>query len=242
MSKIDEKYRKKFGDYSNKPYAEQSKLFLNAFWDDVVAKKIDAEEIWKFTQKFIELDQKLHAGGHDLDEFEAHKFLESLGETMTVMALRERLRTIDLDSNNRMSMCEYLVFKYKKTVADFCNAPQGDNKKEIDEAQEKVDSASKALAVAQEKLEESKAAAEELKKQLHEQKQIQTELEENLRQQKLAQDELDKQLKEQKEIQTELEENLRQQKIAQELLTKQLHEQKETQKQLENELAQQKNC
>ena len=33
------------------------------------------------------------------DEFEAHKFLESLGETMTVIALRERLREIGIYFN-----------------------------------------------------------------------------------------------------------------------------------------------
>jgi len=194
MSKIDVQYRKAFADYSNRPYAEQSKLFMNAFWEDI---QNNAEEIWKFTQKFIELDQKLHAGGHDLDEFEAHKFLESLGETMTVMALRERLRTIDLDSNNRMSMCEYLVFKYKKTVKDFVETPQGDNSKEIKEAQEKVDAASSALQHAEQALEESKKANQELEKQLRESQEAQVKLEQQLEQQKKA-------LEEQKRLEEEV--------------------------------------
>jgi len=112
MSKIEEQFRVKFAEYSNKIYSDQAKIFLNAFWEEGL--KGEAEAVWKFTQKFIELDAKKKKEGHDLDEFEAHKFLESLGETMTVVALRERLRTIDLDSNNRMSLVEYLIFRYKK--------------------------------------------------------------------------------------------------------------------------------
>lgn len=50
-----------------------------------------------------------------MDEFEAHKFLEGRGETLTVKDMRDRLKDIDLDSNNHMAFIEYLLFKYKKT-------------------------------------------------------------------------------------------------------------------------------
>jgi hypothetical protein len=69
--------------------------YLNGFWTEGAQQ--ESENIWKFAQKFIELDDKKKAEGCELDEFQAHKFLESLGETLTVVALRERLRKIDLD-------------------------------------------------------------------------------------------------------------------------------------------------
>jgi hypothetical protein len=38
------------------------------------------------------------------DEFWSHKFLEDLGETLTAIALREKLREIDVDFNKKMSV------------------------------------------------------------------------------------------------------------------------------------------
>jgi hypothetical protein len=60
----------------------------------------------QLTKPFIyyRLTQSLPYLGCELDEFQAHKFLESLGETLTVVALREKLRTIDLDCNGRSSI------------------------------------------------------------------------------------------------------------------------------------------
>jgi len=99
-----------------------------------------------------------------LDEFEAHKFLESLGETLTVIALRERLRQIDVDNNNRMALIEYLIFKYGKSVEAVVNAPQSDNKEELEQAQRMVEAAQRALSDMQSRLEEQKLALQEQKK------------------------------------------------------------------------------
>jgi hypothetical protein len=52
--------------------------------------------------------------GNELDEFQAHKFLESLGESLTVVEMRERLRKIDLDFNKRVALIEYLTVRYNK--------------------------------------------------------------------------------------------------------------------------------
>lgn len=68
---------------------------------------------------------------NELDEFQAHKFLEAFGETLTVVALREQLRKIDLDVNGKMGLLEYLAFKYDKTVKQILDAPQGDNTAEV---------------------------------------------------------------------------------------------------------------
>jgi len=161
MSRVDAKFRERFEVLTKKNYKDQSVWFLNGFWDNGASS--ESENVWKFTQKFIELDKR-KKDGNDLDEFEAHKFLESLGETLTVIALRERLRQIDVDNNNRMALIEYLIFKYGKSVEQVVNAPQSDNKEELEAAQKKVDAAQRALFDIQTRLEEQKQALEAQKK------------------------------------------------------------------------------
>ena len=51
----------------------------------------------------------------------------------------QALKTIDVDNNGKMSLIEYLIFKYKKTVSETNSAPQGDNAAAIKVAQQKVD-------------------------------------------------------------------------------------------------------
>ena len=63
--------------------------------------------------------------GNELDEFQAHKFLDSLGETLTVVAMRDRLRQIDLDFNRRVALIEYLTVRYGKVNGplSLCSRP-----------------------------------------------------------------------------------------------------------------------
>jgi hypothetical protein len=42
--------------------------------------------VWSFVNKCSELDEAKRAEGTDLDEFQAHRFLEHFKETMTVQA------------------------------------------------------------------------------------------------------------------------------------------------------------
>jgi len=161
MSRVDPKYREKFEALTKKTYVNQAKWFLNGFWDHGAEK--ESENIWKFAQKFIELDKRKKEG-NDLDEFEAHKFLEAQGETLTVIALREKLRQIDVDNNNRMALIEYLIFKYSKSIEAVVNAPQSDNKEELEKASRMLESAEAALSEMQTKLEEQKQALAAQKK------------------------------------------------------------------------------
>ena len=71
--------------------------------------KNDAESIWQWVQKMASQNKK-GKNGSDLDEFEAHKFIESLGEAMTAMAMRERLREIDVNSDKKMALTEYAIY------------------------------------------------------------------------------------------------------------------------------------
>ena len=101
-----------------------------AFWDQWQG---DAEKIWSYVHKvqsrfsFVlgsnllvyqqcaELDVQRHGDGCALDEVNAHRFLELLGETLTVMAMRERLRkTGALSPTERpklVPITHYLLFK-----------------------------------------------------------------------------------------------------------------------------------
>lgn len=94
-------------------YKDQAIHFLNAFWD---AWGSDAEKLWQYVHKCNELDLQRHADGCALDEVNAHRFLELLHETLTVMAMRERLRkTGALGPTERpkvVPLTHYLLFKY----------------------------------------------------------------------------------------------------------------------------------
>jgi chromosome segregation ATPase len=149
-----------FSKIAQKTYSEQAKWFLNGFWNDGASQ--ESEKIWSFAQKFIELDEKKKKEGNELDEFSTHRFLESLGETLTVVAMRERLRQIDLDFNKKVALIEYLTVRYHKTVKQIVDAPQGDQT-EINKAQAKLDVAQKSLEEVQKQLEEQKKIIESQK-------------------------------------------------------------------------------
>jgi len=161
LHKMADKLKSDFSNLTHTKYVDQAKWYLNGFWDQ--AEK-EAENIWKVTQKFIELDTDKKKEGTELDEFQAHKFLESLGETLTVVKLREKLRQIDLDCNGKMALLEYLCFKYSKSVKDIVDAPQGDaDPNELREAQSRLEAVQNALADVQRQLEEQKKAEEAVK-------------------------------------------------------------------------------
>lgn len=87
----------RFLELTRMKYADQAKWFLNAFWKEGM--QDEAEKVWLHANKFMELDEK-KKDGNELDEFWSHKFLESLGETLTVIQLREKLRWV-VDEDER---------------------------------------------------------------------------------------------------------------------------------------------
>jgi len=122
----DSKLIDQFKEVTGKTHKEQAIYFLNAMWAE---HEKDAEDVWKWTQKFVELDKgvweadhkddkKAYTQGSDVSEVLAHKVLESFGETLTALKLREVLRTIDLDSNKRVGVIEFAMYKLKVEVKD----------------------------------------------------------------------------------------------------------------------------
>jgi len=146
----------KFRQFTSLVYAEQAKAFLNAYWEELQG---ETENIWTWAHQFIELDIEKGKEGNDLDEFNAHRFLERMGETKTIKQMRDELRAIDMDFNKRMAVLEYLCFHYHKSIEDFVRRPQGDNTAEINEAQRQLEEAQRALQIAQDAVTASDEAA-----------------------------------------------------------------------------------
>jgi len=169
-------WKGQFDTLCKKTHSQQAVWWLNGFWDKGAEK--EAQTIYDMVQKFKELDyggkvievkgkQKEKTAeykeGCDLDEFKAHRFLETYGETLTVVELRKRLEAIDIDKNKKVALSEYLLFKYKKGPQELVDAPQGDNQKEIQAAQAQVAELDSALKDLQQKQQELAALLEDQK-------------------------------------------------------------------------------
>jgi len=154
----------KFKEFTALNYANQAQAVLNAFWQDVFKTEAERENVWQWVVLFVELDQKDKAEGRDLDEFNAHRFLEKVGETKRVVELREQLKAIDYDFNKRVSLVEYVLFRYNKTVKDFVDRPQGDNSAEIAKANAMLEAVQKALDEASQAATASATAADAARK------------------------------------------------------------------------------
>ncbi|MES1915034.1 MAG: hypothetical protein MHM6MM_007037 [Cercozoa sp. M6MM] len=145
-SSIPESVKSGFAELVAKNYAAQAKWFLNAFWHDGM--KEEAEQVWDFAQAMIKQDDAGESG-NELDEFESHRFLEMQGATLTVLALRRKLREIDLDFNGKMALTEFLLFHYNKDVVKLVTAAQGSNTEAVAKAQADLDEVNSKLELSQ---------------------------------------------------------------------------------------------
>jgi multidrug resistance efflux pump len=148
-----------------KPYKEQAVWFLNAFWNEFAGK--EAEAVWDYVVQCAALDDKKESG-NELDEMKAHRFLEKLGDTHTVLQLRAALRKVkalgEAERPKTVPLTHYLVFRYEVDWVRLVNAAQGENAEEIARAQAQVKEAQENTAKAQE--EARKAAAAQLELEL----------------------------------------------------------------------------
>ena len=131
-------------DLCSKTHKEQAVWFLNAFWEDFAEK--EAENIWNFVDQAQNIDNA-KAAGTALDEMEAHRFLEKADSAHTVLEMRNLLRkTGAIGQSERpksVPLSHYFLFKYdahsNKLFHDLVTRSQGDNQKQIEEAQAKLD-------------------------------------------------------------------------------------------------------
>jgi hypothetical protein len=144
-------------------YKEQLVWFLNAFWTTIGER--DAEHFWDYQRKCSELDLQHRQAGSALDEMNAHVFLEHFKETMTVRAMRERLRESGAigatERPKNVPITHILLFKYGVNWHELVNATQGDNKEEIAEAQRRLEAVQTAFREAEARAQEAAAAVRE---------------------------------------------------------------------------------
>jgi len=151
----------KLKQLSGKPYKDQAHWFLNYSWKKLFDKDVAARlKVWDYAHLMIELDKR-GVKGNELNEFDAHRFLEKFEEPMTVKDMREMLRNIDLDFNKMVSLTEYFVCKYKLDWHGLVNAVMGENTAEMDKAKAMVEEAERSLSVAIRRAEEADKAERE---------------------------------------------------------------------------------
>jgi len=93
----------------------------------------------------VKLDKR-REDGNELDEFEAHQLIEKVcDDALTVQKMREVLKEIDVDFNKRVSLCEFMIYKYGIDWKELVNAPQGCDMRAINEAQAALDNANAKL-------------------------------------------------------------------------------------------------
>jgi len=102
----------KFRELVKQSIDEQAKTFLRAFVTDFQGKFEQVLDLVEEFRTFVKTPDG------QLDEQQAHLFLEKKGEATTVVEFRDKMRQIDIDFNKRISVLEYLLFKYKKTLKD----------------------------------------------------------------------------------------------------------------------------
>jgi len=96
----------------------------------------------------VELDKDKGKEGCQLDEFQAHRFLEHFKDPLTVLEMRERLFKVGIEKFKNVSLSAYLIFHFTADWHALVNAPQGDNQEEVLHAQQMLDNVTKALEAA----------------------------------------------------------------------------------------------
>lgn len=96
------------------PIYEQAKVWLKAYFRD---DDVDVKEVYTIAKQFKKFLS--HPDSTELEENQAMKFLEMRKEATTPLALRKKLREYDVDRSNKMSLLEYLMMRYHKTVKHF---------------------------------------------------------------------------------------------------------------------------
>jgi len=164
-----------FNAICQKPYVKQAQFFLNAFWKELHDR---AEEVWKLWLKIKELDRiqynalppsspkrpETYTEGTALDEFWSHKFLESLGKTLSVVEFRNEFKKIDANCDKNMGLIEYLLWEYKFSVDELMRRPQGGATAELLKAQAMLEEVEKRFKTAQTALDKASVTEAEARK------------------------------------------------------------------------------
>jgi len=171
---MNDNQKKLLTDVMKANHAGQCQFFLNAFWFEC---KTKTEEIWGLWQKMKEIDRQQfnalvavgkangdYAEGSLLDEFWSHKYLESIGKTMTIVDFRNEFKKIDQNFDKQMGMVEFLVWHYKLSTVELLARPQGGASAELQRAQEMLAAVEVAFTQARAALEQAAVTEAEANK------------------------------------------------------------------------------
>eukprot|EP00055_Hartaetosiga_balthica_P002668 m.4796 g.4796 ORF g.4796 m.4796 type:complete len:252 (-) comp2291_c0_seq1:418-1173(-) len=104
----------KFAEVTAMTINEQATYFLRSFVTEFSGNFEEVLDLAEEFKKFAPTEGTVR----ELEEDKAHLFLERRGETLTVKELRDALKEIDLDSNNKVSFIEFCLYKYERTLDD----------------------------------------------------------------------------------------------------------------------------
>jgi len=101
----------KFKALSDRKPAAQAKWFLNAYWSSGPSfgdNDDDREHVFDACKSF----KKHLKAGTQLDQLDAHHFLERTHSALTWRTFKAKFAELDLDFNNNLSLAEYLIFRF----------------------------------------------------------------------------------------------------------------------------------
>jgi len=104
-----------FEEISKAPYFSQSLAFLHILWND--GAQHEAVKAWSYSHVFTRFDPK-KAEGSALEKESAIQFLTFTCDALSEAEAVELLHRIDLNKNGKLSLIEYLLFRFKKTRVD----------------------------------------------------------------------------------------------------------------------------
>jgi len=111
-----------FEEIARAPYFSQALAFLHVLWND--GAQHDAVKAWSYSQVFTSFDAH-KAEGHGLDKESAIKFLTYTCDALSTTAVTELLHKISICKTGKLSLIEYLIYRFKKTVEDVESAEPG---------------------------------------------------------------------------------------------------------------------
>eukprot|EP00164_Ancoracysta_twista_P000594 GFYU01000786.1.p1 GENE.GFYU01000786.1~~GFYU01000786.1.p1 ORF type:complete len:264 (+),score=127.53 GFYU01000786.1:96-887(+) len=119
-----EELKQKLAEVTQTSIEDQAKTFLRAF---VLEFQGNFEEVLELAAEFKKYAPNPEENSlvRELDEHQAHIFLEKRGETATVVELRDALAEIDLDKNRNVAFIEYVLWKFHKNLSQLFTPPKG---------------------------------------------------------------------------------------------------------------------
>jgi DNA repair exonuclease SbcCD ATPase subunit len=161
---VSDKSKQKFKELSSLKYVDQLTWFLNGYIGGAQFDGAKANTCWDYYKAFVELDKlgptRAGENGTELDQFWSAKFLEDNDKAITALERKAALKELDVDQSGKMSLLEYLTWKFKKGIDEVATLSQGDNQAAIAAAQKKLDIVQAQLRECEAKLEQQKAAKE----------------------------------------------------------------------------------